>query len=274
MGEYEINIGSLESENPNYKITFTSNVFTINKRDITVKIEFLDKTYDGSNLIQYRVEYVNNIKNDTFNLSINSYVTNANVGEKDVYYDDNIEITGENDKNYNFTIEIVNDKIEISRRDVNIYIENQTKVYGDEDPTLSITTLGVVDGEKLNGNIIRESGETCGIYFYQNGTLTNENNPNYNIILSSSYLEILQKELIITISSLSKIYGEEDPVFKASLLAGQSLVNGDDLQQVLGGSITREEGERAGAYQFDIDSLCLNDNYKLVLDDDIQFIKA
>ena len=272
VGEYEINIGSLESENPNYKITFTSNVFTINKRDITVKIEFLDKTYDGSNLIQHSVEYVNNIKNDTFNLYLNSYVTNANVGEKDVYYDDNIEITGENDKNYNFKIEIVNDKIEISRRDVNIYIENQTKIYGEEDPTLSITTLGVVDGEKLNGNIIRESGETCGIYFYQNGTLTNENNPNYNIILSSSYLEILQKELIITISSLGKIYGEEDPVFKASLLDGQSLVNGDELEQVLGGSITREEGERAGAYQFNIDGLCLNDNYKLVLDDDIQFI--
>ena len=272
VGVYLIGIGTLESENPNYKITFTSDLFTINKRDITVKIEFLDKVYDGTNGIQYNVEYLNNIKNDTFNLSLNLYAKNVNVGEQEVYYDDNIEISGENDKNYNFNTQFVNSKIEISRRDVNIYIENQTKVYGDDDPALSITTLGVVDGEKLIGNIIRESGETCGTYFYQNGTLTNENNPNYNIILSSSHLEILQKELIITISSLGKIYGEEDPIFTASLVEGQTLVNGDTVDQVLGNNVTREEGERAGAYQFNIDNLCLNNNYSMVLEDDIQFI--
>lgn len=271
VGDYLINIGTIEEENSNYKIIFISNKFTIYKRDITVKIEFLDKTYDGLNSVKYQVEYLNNVKNDIFNISLDSNLDDVNVGEREVHYDQNMKIYGENDKNYNFDIEFVNNKVKISRADVNVYIENQTKIYGEKDPLFEIATFGLVEGEKLSGEVIRDSGEDCGIYYYQKGTLTNENNPNYNIILSSSYLEILQKELIITISSSSKVYGEDDPGFTASLLTGQTIVEGDNLNEIFGGTITREEGEKAGVYQFNIDSLCLNSNYKLVLDD-VQFI--
>lgn len=75
-------------------------------------------------------------------------------------------------------------KVSITRRPVNVRLSDQEKTYGAEDPELTYTVdpaTPLVEGEKLNGQPIRKAGESVGSYAVTSGTLTDENNPNYEL---------------------------------------------------------------------------------------------
>ena len=269
-GYYEIFIGSLSELNPNYNINFISNNLIINKREINVIVEFLNKEYDGNKNVSFEVSYDNNIKNEEFDFTINSVLDNFNCGIANVIFDRYEVIT--NNTNYIFKYEFKNSQIEILRKQVNILIENQSKVYGDYDPEIKFSIMGIVNDDVINGNLTREAGEDKGIYYYTTGTITDENNPNYHIVLSNSYLEILPKEILVTIKGTEKTYGDKDPDFSAKPLNEDDFVYPDKSEEVLSGTISRQLGESAGIYKFDISNLCKNENYTLVLDSDCQFL--
>ncbi len=71
----------------------------------------------------------------------------------------------------------------IRPRAVEITPEPATKTAGDPEPLLDYRISGgrLVSGETLNGSLSRVAGEAVGDYLITQGTLTNANNPNYNI---------------------------------------------------------------------------------------------
>lgn len=93
----------------------------------------------------------------------------------------------------------------ITRRPVNVMADEQTKVYGDTDPSLTFQaeTMGVnrglVSGESLMGSLTRVAGETvmAGPYAIQQGTLTNESNINYDINYAYANLTITPRPLTL-----------------------------------------------------------------------------
>ncbi len=269
-GSYDILVGEIEELNPNYKINFVSASLIIIKRDIIVNISFLDKVYDGTNNVQYNVNFENNIKNDYFECVLFAYLKELNCGESEVNIN-NISVIGDED-NYNFNISILNNKITISRCQINVLIQNKTKVYGEQDPSTQYSLIGVINNETINGEILREEGEEKGIYYYNEGTMTSENNPNYYFVFSNSYLEILPKQINIIIEEQEKIYGDNDPEFTVRLENEEDLVFEDKAEDVLTGKISRQSGESAGIYKFDISDLSSNKNYNLNLSDNCYFI--
>ncbi len=52
----------------------------------------------------------------------------------------------------------------ISPKAVTVNVDDQAKVYGDEDPTLTATVTGLVEGDTLNYTLTREEGEDVGTY--------------------------------------------------------------------------------------------------------------
>jgi MBG domain (YGX type)/Cadherin-like beta sandwich domain len=61
----------------------------------------------------------------------------------------------------------------------------QYKIKGASDPTFTYGTSGLVTGDSLAGTLSRNSGESAGSYAITQGTVTNANNPNYNITFTT-----------------------------------------------------------------------------------------
>ncbi len=86
--------------------------------------------------------------------------------------------------NYNFAGLTSNAyTINIARRPITITPDPATKVLGDGDPKLSykITAGSLAGSDTLAGGPARNSGEDIGEYEITQGSLTNDNNPNYDI---------------------------------------------------------------------------------------------
>lgn len=270
VGEYNILVGSLY--NKNYNIILESNLFTITERQITAKITFINKIYDGKYKVDYIVSFDNNILQDEFILTLDATSLNKDCGKTEVDYKF-ISIEGNGIQNYTFNYEYLNNEILIERRDIQIVIESATKIYGDNDPTFNYTANNIIDGDILIGNIKRNLGEDVGQYTFYLDTLNNENNPNYNITLkSSSLFTIIPKNLIITTNDYEKIFGDEDPTFEIILADGENLCFDDTFESVFNGKLIREDGEYVGVYNYLTSELSTNKNYTFTMDEKKLFI--
>lgn len=71
----------------------------------------------------------------------------------------------------------------IDRRPVTVTAEDKEMVYGTEEPALTYVTgqTDLVAGQSLDGALSREAGDNAGTYEILQGSVTNENNPNYDI---------------------------------------------------------------------------------------------
>ena len=75
----------------------------------------------------------------------------------------------------------------ISRRPITIAADAKTKLEGEFDPALTFraeaqsSSRGLVAGDSISGNLIREAGTGIGTYTIQQGSVTNASNPNYDI---------------------------------------------------------------------------------------------
>lgn len=270
VGEYDITIGSLY--NSNYNINFESNKFSIVKRNATANITFQNKIYDGLPNIDYSVSYDNTLPEDELVLSLTALAVQPDSGMQEVEYEI-ISIEGESSGNYIFSYNTLNNSVMIERRNIQIVVEEASKIYGEDDPELSYYPLNIVEGDSLTGDIKRNAGENVGIYTYYLDTLNNENNPNYNISLKSSCIfTINPKEIIITTENYEKVFGDEDPDFEINLAYEGQLCYDDTIEEVIDGTLSREEGEYVGVYDFICDNVSTNKNYTFSFVQDRVFI--
>ena len=72
-------------------------------------------------------------------------------------------------------------QVVIERKAVTVAADAVSIKYGDAEPQLTYKVSGLVSGETLSGKLARDPGSNVGTYAINQGTLTNEKNPNYNI---------------------------------------------------------------------------------------------
>jgi len=79
----------------------------------------------------------------------------------------------------------------INKKNIIVSVDaNQTKVYGDAEPTLTYTSDALIGGDAFSGELNRESGENVGFYEIYIGSLSAGNN--YNITFHSEDFEITE----------------------------------------------------------------------------------
>ncbi len=108
-------------------------------------------------------------------INAGTYTVKVSTADSDKYYAINdIELAS-------FTIE---------KRPVTVTATDASKIYGEADPALDFTVSEETYKSSLAGEIVRTHGENVGVYEIGQGTLTNENNPNYDITFISGKFTI------------------------------------------------------------------------------------
>ena len=107
--------------------------------------------------------------------------------------------------------------------------DDKSKTYGDDNPTLTATVTGTVNGDTLNYTLATTAVKFSNVGSYPI-TVTPGLNPNYNVSKTDGTLSIDQKAASVTADPKSKTYGDDNPTLTATVTG---TVNGDTLNYSL-----------------------------------------
>jgi filamentous hemagglutinin family protein len=154
---------------------------------VTVTPDVSDKTYDGIAAIG-TAGYATDVSGVALDGRLDYTTDSAGAG---IYRfkDGSLSLSGLYSGQQGYDVNYDSASLTIERRPVVVTADDQSKVEGSADPTLTWQTgcgvltadCGLVAGESLQGALTRETGESTGNYAIEQGTLDNASNPNYAI---------------------------------------------------------------------------------------------
>ncbi|WP_186758759.1 MBG domain-containing protein, partial [Echinicola salinicaeni] len=241
-GTYVINLGTLDA-GPNYTINFTSADFEITPAALTVTADDQGKVY-GETDPALTVSYSGFVNGDDETALGGTLAISRAAGEEVGTY----VITASGYTSGNYIISYMDGSFEITEAALTVTADDQSKVYGETDPVLTVSYAGFVNGDDetaLGGSldVSRTAGEDVGTYAI---TASGYTSSNYTISYVDGSFEITKAALTVTADNQSKVYGETDPALTVSY---SGFVNGDD-ETALGGTldVSRAAGEDVGTY--------------------------
>ncbi len=110
-----------------------------------------------------------------------------------------------------------------------ITAQDKSKTFGDEDPVLTFTDLGLLGEDNLSGALIREPGEDVDDYAILQGSLTA--GENYTVHYDSAMLSILPASMIVSITAENKVY---DGTRTATVALSDNRLSGSELDITFG----------------------------------------
>lgn len=127
--------------------------------------------------------------------------------------------------NPNYNIEIEESYFEIQKRKVIITAEENSKIYGEEDPNLTYKIKNEVDTESLIGSLSRQAGEEVGEYQITIGNLYNSN---YDIEFVDAVFKIEKRSAVVEIQIIDKEYdGNRKANYSYTIT---NLANNDEIE--------------------------------------------
>ncbi|HSO07064.1 MAG TPA: MBG domain-containing protein [Pelomicrobium sp.] len=170
---------------------------------------------------------------------------------------------------YGFTF--VDGQLTVTPRPITVTADDQSKVYGNADPALTVTVggSGYAPGDSaatvFSGALARAPGETVAgsPYAITQGTLAA--NGNYSVTtFTDGQLTITQRPITVTADNLNKVYGDPDPALTFAV-GGSGLAGGDAIGTVFSGALVRDPGETVAGSPYAINqgTLAANGNYSI-----------
>ena len=285
-GTYPITVTG-DTEQGNYTVTFVDGSFEIKAKEVKVKpAEDQYKIYGDDDPEAFATIVEGLVEGESEELIVRS-AARAEGEDKGTYA---ITVTGEKEQgNYNVTYE--EGSFEIKVREITVTAESKTKIYGEDDPELTVTfknlaerdngnfdalinyTLKRVDADKAD-----YAGENVGsyriIFVDENGNeIADEEQNNYHVYFEdgSSVLTITQKDLTLTADSQAKYYSVDDPELtfeRTELSKWDEEKYTNDFASLIDYKLEREEGENAGEYAITFsDPKADQNNYNVIFVD-------
>ena len=149
----------------------------------------------------------------------------------------------------------------VNKAKIKITAVNKSKTY-DNNPSTDPELTATVEGKPEKGvdpvySISRIAGQDAKTYTITI-TAPDEQNPNYEITTTPGEFKITLKEATVTVKpDQSKIYGETDPVLKATITG---LVEGES-ETLVSYNLTRADGENVGKYEITASGTETQGNY-------------
>ena len=203
-----------------------SKTLTVAKATLTTTADNQTKEYGEANpalTFQYS-GWVNGVETIDTPPSISTTVTGTSGAGT---YTDVITLSGGTDNNY--SLSLVAGDFEVSKAELTATAVDQTKVYGEANPALTIEYSGWANGiETIDTppTIVTTVDETSEVDTYANSiTLSGGSDNNYTFNLGSGDFEITKATLTVTADDQTKAYGASNPTLT---LGYSGWVNEDD----------------------------------------------
>ena len=134
--------------------------------------------------------------------------------------------------------------VTINKAPLTVTANDQTKVYGEDDPQLTYKTEGLKGEDQPTGALARSEGNNAGKYAITQGSLSGGNN--YELTFNPGTLEITQRSVKIVADDKASQYG--NPIKELTYTGGDTVLEGDDLKI----NLTTEASETADAGEYEI----------------------
>ena len=155
---------------------------------------------------------------------------------------------------------------DVTPADLTITADDQSKVYGAEDPELTASFDGLANGdtgEDFPDLVLTGPPTGAGVGEYDI-TASGAANPNYDITYGTGTEEITPAPLTITADDKTRVYGEDAPAYTSTT---DGLVNGDTKADLPGLVLTSAAPATPGVGEYDITaSGATNPNYDITYD--------
>ncbi len=224
VGIYAIN--SSGGEASNYAFNYTDGSLTINKATLTVEADDQSKSYGDANptFTQTISGFVNN--EDESSLSAVPSL-NSTASETSVVGSYTISSAGGEADNYTF--DYITGTLTIEKAILNVIVEDESKTYGDANPSFTQTISGYVNDEDHSvlttiPVISVSAGESSDAGTYSISSAGGEA-VNYSFLYTSGTLTVNRALLTVTATDQRRSYGGQNPAFTYNL---DGFVNGDD----------------------------------------------
>ncbi len=193
VGKYRIHS---TLSNSNYEIVFGEHYFEILPRQIVVEAESYVINYGESEPeLSYHITSGTILDGDSFKGELFKVKGNS-AGVYDIFSTLTL--------GRNYDVQFKKGTLTIKSLPLTIQSKNHTKIYGQADPAFDYEIVygKLINGDVLYGAITREQGEDVGTYNLIKGVY----NANYDITLLPATLQILKKDVYLTVSVADKIY--------------------------------------------------------------------
>ena len=259
-GTYTITQNTL-TYGDNYDETYEEEYLTITNATVTLTVLDYTKVYnkqfiESSNLSFTATGLVNG---DTIDSLLGTPVYTVSGTATNTVGTYSITLSGLSHPSYN--IEYVGANATITPATLTITADTLSKTYGDADPELTHTTIGLISGDTPTGTLTRTVGEDVGTYTISNDNLTYGNN--YIEVFESGTLTITTKAVSVTANAQTKVHGYIDPELTYSVSpAINTTLDNNTSTITFTGSLTRTLGEDVGTYAIGIGTLT-NTNFDI-----------
>jgi gliding motility-associated-like protein len=221
VGTYTVNLSGGTSSN--YAFILQSGTVTITQASLTARVDNQSRDYGDTNP-DFTITYTGFVNGNTPASITKPTITTAAGPTSPVgIYD--VTLSGTT-TNYAFTF--VNGTLTVNKATVTIHAENDTKVYGDENPPLTVSYSGLLNNETIDvidtaptAGTIATAASPVGTYpITASGGLDN----NYKFTYVPGTLSISKASLTATADNKQKFYGDENP---ENTITYTGFVNGD-----------------------------------------------
>src|SRR5205085_1155085 len=194
---------------------------TVNPKTATVTADNKGKTYGDDNPT-LTATVTGTVNGDTLNYTLATTALKfSSVGD--------YPITVTLGSNPNYSVTKTDGTLHIGPKTATVTADNKGKTYGDDNPTLTATVTGTVNGDTLNYTLATTALKFSSVGDYPI-TVTLGSNPNYSVTKTDGTLHIGPKTATVTADNKGKTYGDDNPTLTATVTG---TVNGDTLNYTL-----------------------------------------
>ncbi|MFY0685972.1 MAG: T9SS type A sorting domain-containing protein [Cyclobacteriaceae bacterium] len=239
----------------------SSYTLTVGKASLLVTASDASKTYGDPNP-EFEIVYSGfKYDDDTTDISTMPYTsTDADSTSPAGTYDISIT-TGLADK-YNFVG--AGGTLTIEKASLTVIAEDTSKVYGEQNPTFSLSINGFVNGDDTD-DITSPTISSEATQFSNAGSyaisVTGGSADNYEFDITEGELTVEKASLTATAIDTAKTYGEDNPVFEVSY---EGFVNGEDENDITAPTVVTDATAASGVGSYDLTLTgAIADNYEI-----------
>ena len=147
----------------------------------------------------------------------------------------------------NYSVTVNNGTLTITAAILTVTADNATRLYGDPNPVFTGTITGIISGDNITATYASVATPASPVGTYPIVPTVSDNGTgalaHYQVVINNGTLTVNPAPLTVTVASLSRFYGDPNPVFTGTITG---IKNGDNITATY--SSTATQASPVGTY--------------------------